>query len=110
MGLSAGALNRRITLQARSATVDTYGQQVVTWTDWTTCWALIEPLEGREAMAARAINAETSHTVTMRYLAGVTASMRVVYGTRIFNVLSVIEPDMARVSLVLACSEGLNEG
>jgi head-tail adaptor len=36
--------------------------------------------------------------------------MRVIFGTRIFNVLSVIEPEMARVSLVLACSEGLNAG
>ena len=108
--LQAGDLNRRITLQARGSTRGSYGQQSNTWTDWATCWARIEPSDGREMVAAQAVNAETSHLVTIRYRAGVTAAMRVVFGARIFNVLSVIEPEMARVSLVLACSEGLNAG
>ena len=108
--LQAGDLNRRITLQVRGSTRDSYGQQATTWTDWATCWARIEPMDGREVVAAKSVNAETSHLVTIRYRAGVTAAMRVIFGARIFNVLSVIEPEMARVSLVLACSEGLNVG
>lgn len=108
--LSPGELNRRVTLQTRTSVQDTYGQAQDTWADWATCWAKIEPLSGNEMISAQAINAELTHKVTIRYRPGVLASMRLLYGGRIFNVGSVIEPQMARVSLELTCGEGLNKG
>lgn len=108
--LSPGELNRRITLQTRTSTQDTYGQAQDTWTDWATCWAKIESMSGNEMVAAQAINAELTHKVTIRYRPGVLASMRLLYGDRIFNIGSVVEPEAAHVSLELTCGEGLNRG
>ena len=108
--LQAGELNRHITLQTRASSQDSYGQQAATWSDWATCWAHIRPISGREVMTAQAINAETTHVITIRYRPGVTAAMRAVFGSRLFNILAVTEPEMAHVTLELLCSEGLNPG
>jgi SPP1 family predicted phage head-tail adaptor len=108
--LRAGELDRRIKLQQRSATKTDTGTEVQTWTDVATVWANIQPLSGRELIAAAAVEAETTHMIVIRYRQGVTARMRAVYGSRIFNITAVVEPQMAHVSLELLCTEGLNEG
>ena len=103
-------LNRRVLIQQRSTTKDSFGQQSTAWTDLLTCWAHIEPLSGRELVNAQAVNAEVTHTVTIRYRSNVTASMRVLYQGRIFNITAVIDPDTSHVWTSLNCSEGLNLG
>lgn len=105
-----GDFNRRVTIQQRGAAKDGFGQATQTWTDLLSCWARIEPLSGRELVMAQAQNAEVTHLVEIIYRPTITAAMRVVYQGRIFNVLSVIDPDMAHVSLELLCSEGINKG
>ncbi len=106
----AGDFNRRISIQQRSTAPDSFGQASQTWTELIACWARLEPLSGRELLSAQAINAEVTHLVEIFYRPTVTAAMRVVYQGRIFNIQSVIDPDMAHVSLELLCSEGLNQG
>ena len=108
--IPAGLLCRRVVLQQRSSTLDSWGQQVLTWVDVVTAWALIEPLEGRELVTAQALRAETTHKVTNRYRAGITTAMRIVYQGRIFNILSSLDDAMNHVMLQMLCSEGLNEG
>lgn len=108
--IRAGELDRRVTLQQRSTSQDTFGQQVTTWTDVAVLWANVRPLSGRELLTAGAINAELSHVVTIRYRAGITPAMRLTYGGQVFNILSVVDPEMAHVSLELQCSTGLNQG
>lgn len=108
--LDSSHLNRRITLQQRSASKDSFGQESTNWTDYLTCWARIEPLSGRELIAAQAQQAETTHEIVIRYRPGIVPAMRAVYQGRIFNVLSVIDPEMAHAALQLQCSEGLTQG
>jgi SPP1 family predicted phage head-tail adaptor len=108
--MRAGALRRQVALQTRIASKDTFGQASVSWTTTATTWADIEPLSGRELMAAQAQQAETTHKVSIRYRSGVTPAMRVVYQGRNFNVLSVLDDDMAHKSLTLLCSEGMTNG
>lgn len=106
----AGDFNRRVTIQSRSTTKDSFGEAQQTWSTVITCWARIEPLSGRELVLAQAINAEVTHLVEIFYRPTVTAAMRVVYQGRVFNIVSVIDPDTAHISLELLCSEGLNQG
>lgn len=108
--LQSGALNRRITLQNRFASVDSYGQQSTIWSDQLSCWASITPLSGRELVAAQAMNAEVTHEIRIRYRPGITAAMRATYQGRIFNIQAVTDVDTAHVELQLLCSEGLNNG
>lgn len=90
--------------------MDTSGQQLISWTDVATVWANIKPSSGRELIAAGAINAEVTHTIVIRYRPGITAAMRALYGSRIFDIAAVIEPETAHVSLELLCNEGINQG
>lgn len=108
--LDSSSLNRRVTIQTRASALDTFGQQIATWTDFLTCWASLESQSGKELMAAQAINAELTAMVTILYRASVTAAMRVLYQGRVLNIQSVIDPDTAHVALQLMCSEGLNQG
>lgn len=108
--IAAGHLRHKVQIQSRSATKDGFGQESMTWTTALTVWADIQPLSGRELIAAQAQMAETTHTVVIRYRAGITPANRVVYQGRVFNVLSVIDEDMRHRTLSLLCSEGLNQG
>ena len=108
--LDSSSLNRRVTIQSRTSAIDSYGQQVTTWTDVVSCWASIETQSGRELLAAQAINAELTDMVTILYRTTITAAMRVLYQSRVLNIQSVIDPDTAHVALQLMCSEGLNQG
>ena len=115
MTLSAGTLRKRITLQQQSTSVDTYGQQITTWTDVATVWASIEPSVGRELMAAQAVRLDQPTTITMRWQSAfaspkAVAAMRVVYNGRIFNIYSVENEDERNRMLTLLASEGLNDG
>lgn len=108
--MQAGHLNRRITLQQRTAGQDATGQPVQTWTDVATVWAGIKAKTGRELDLAKSVQSEVSHTITIRYRTGISAAMRAVLGTRIFNIAAVIDRYDAHRFLQLEVSEGVNNG
>ena len=108
--VASGKFNRRMRFQRRSEAQDSYGQQAQTWADAFTSWVSIEPMSGRELMSAQAVNAETTHKVEMRYRPGVNSALRGIYQGRVFNILAVMDEDMAHKVLTLLCSEGLIRG
>jgi len=105
-----GPLRQRVNIQARSATVDAFGQESETWATVATVWASVEPLSGRELLTAQQVQGETTHRVRMRYQAGVTTSTRLLFNLRPFDVRSVINKNEAGVSLELLCTEGPTNG
>ena len=113
--IRAGQLSRRITLQQQSQTVDSYGQQISTWTDVASVWASIEPSVGRELIAAQAVSLDQPTTITIRWQPAfaspkAVAAMRVVYDGRVFNIHSVTNELEQNSLLTLIASEGLNDG
>lgn len=104
--MRAGKLRHRITLQARASGQDASGQQLDTWSDVHPCWSEIRPLSGREHAAAAAINAEVTHAIEMRYAPGITPALRIVFGSRIFAIASVLDVEERHHELVLICTEG----
>ena len=115
MGLRAGALGQRITLQQRSTAQDATGGQLATWSDVATVWAEVTPLSGRELIAAQAVASETSHQITLRWQpafadARAVTAMRVVYNGRHFNINAAINEDERNRTLTLLVSEGVNDG
>lgn len=113
--ISAGKRNRRVIIQQRSLTQDTSGGQVETWTDVAPVWAAIEPLTAREIVAAQAVQSEVSHSITILWQPAfadpkAVAAMRIVYGTRIFNIAGSMNPEERNRELILTASEGMNKG
>lgn len=103
--MKIGNLRHRVALQKKAITEDGLKQQSEVWADIATVWARIEPLSGKEYFAAKQINAEISVKLTLRYRKDVVSDMRVAFDGRIFEVLSIINPEERRESLILMCKE-----
>ena len=103
--MEAGALRNRITIQEKSVTRDSYGAETITWATHATAWASVEPLSGREFLESRQIQAEGMTRITLRYQAGIVPEMRVLFGTRTFNIQSVIHVEERGREIQLMCTE-----
>ena len=115
VGLRAGTLNRRVTFQSRSATPDAEGGQSIAWNVVAVVWASIEPSVGKELVAAQSMNIDQPSTITLRWQSALSdpkavCAMRIVYGSRIFNIHSAMNQEERNRALVLIASEGLNNG
>lgn len=113
--MDPGRLDKRITIQSRSSSLDAYGQQVNTWSTVLECWANIRPMGGSERLQALAMESQLSHTVAIRYnplvMPPTTAdAYRVLYGSRLFNIVAVRNLDEANHWLILDCTEGTLNG
>jgi len=100
-----GALRKRITIQEIASTKDGLSGVVEAWADWQTVWASIDPLRGDEYFAAKQFNVELTHKITIRYRSGLTPTMRVLYGARVFSISAILNPDERNRELVLMCTE-----
>lgn len=100
--MNPGQLDQRVTLERRGEGQDAYGQPLPDdWAPLATVWAAVEPLVGREYMAAMAVQSDVSTRVRMRYRPGVTAGDRLVHEGRVYGIESVIDVRSARRELVL---------
>lgn len=91
--MKAGSLRQQITVQQLSSTTGDGGGGVASenWTDFATVYADVEPLTGRELFQAQQVNDELTHKITIRYIPGLSSKMRVKYGSRIFQIESVLD-------------------
>jgi SPP1 family predicted phage head-tail adaptor len=105
--MNSERLRHRITIQSPPSGTDSYGDPVGDWTDFATIWAGIEPLQGREYVAALQEQSEVDTRVVIRYLKRVRPSMRVKYGERTLNIISVIDNREAHRDMQLMCKEVL---
>ena len=114
--MRTGDLRRRVAIQSRSVTLDSWGQQIAAWDDvLTNCPAAIEALAGNERLVALQIHSEITHKVTIRYNAAFSipadvGSWRITYASRIFNIHAAMNPDEKNRWIEIMCSEGLNDG
>jgi SPP1 family predicted phage head-tail adaptor len=106
MAMRAGQLRHQVVLQRRTVTRSAgHAAMAETWTNWQTVWAKIEPLSGRELLQAQQTQAETTHEIVIRYVSELTPRDRVRFGTRVFEILSIINRDERNEMLTLQCVE-----
>ncbi len=112
--METGKLRHQITIQTLtegSPNLKPSGEPDATWTNTLTgVSASIEPLRGRELFAAQEHHSDITIRVRIRYRAGIIAAQRVLYGSRVLNILAVLNREERNIELELMCSEGLNNG
>ena len=101
-----GAMDKEITFQTGALSSDGMGAGgTTTWSDTLTCWAAIWPLRGSEAVD----NLKTEHSVTHKircwYSSSINAKQRIKYGSRYFEIISLINPDEANIELEIMATE-----
>jgi len=108
--VNPGKLRHRVTLQEYKEVLDQYGTPIDQgWQDVATIWASIEPIQGREYVLLQNTQSELTTRIRIRYRPEITPAMRVLYGTRVFNIQSVIDPEERHRELQLMCNEKVGD-
>lgn len=102
--MNAGKLRHRVTIQSPVEVQSGTGDPVVTWQDVATVWAMVEPLRGREYLAAKQTVSEIEVRVVIRYMAGITAKMKIVHGTDEYLIETAINVLERNRELQLMCT------
>jgi SPP1 family predicted phage head-tail adaptor len=105
--MRAGPLRHRIEIQTRATTLNAAGEPTGTWSTYAEAWAAIWPIRGLEYFSARQEQDAVTHKVRIRYLSGVTPEMRVKFGTRYFDIASVINTDERNIYIDMMAIESL---
>jgi len=113
--VQAQKLNRRIQIQENFGTVDERGFQTEDWRTIFSLWSQIIVARGastigQEFVAGGEDISRISASFRIRRRDGITAGMRVLYGTEIYDIRAVL-PDLQDNRYVdLGCAAGANRG
>jgi len=96
--MRAGKLRRRASLQRKVVSQGTYGEENVSWAEYALVWAAVEPLTGREFVAAlgQGEQAVVSGRIRIRHREDVEAEDRVVVGGREYDIEAVVDDGLGR--------------
>jgi SPP1 family predicted phage head-tail adaptor len=104
--MRAGRLRHVIVIEQQSGSQDEYGAPGVTWSTFATVRAGVEPTMGKERFATAQTVAEADTVFTIRYLAGVLPTMRILHDGRVFNIAApAMDPDGRKRELRLLATE-----
>jgi len=95
-----------VTIQHRTVTKNSFGEEEESWADYLKVHAFVEPLGGRDFLAAQQAQVEVSTRVNIRYYGCINGKdWRVKWGERIYWIKFVIDPEERHVELDLMCME-----
>ena len=106
MGLDAGKLNRRITIERRVAGEDAAGQPIEGWEPVATVWADIRTPRGLGAVRDMQGDIAASiarYSIGIRYLEGLDSGMRIRTQGQVFDVKQVRMDYAERIWTDLVC-------
>lgn len=87
------------------------GELTQAWQQFHKAWGNIHPLSAAEFVAGQQIASQVTTRITIPYIAGITAKMRIRNGSTVYNIQGVIpDPESGREWITLACSSGVNDG
>ena len=104
----ARKLNNKITIQTPTETRDSYGDPVKSWATYAVRSASITPVNGNEVFVAQQVYSEQVSRFRLRYdsvTKDITTKMRILYDSRYFNIISVINEYTENKEITLVCSE-----
>ena len=108
--MRGGKLRRKVTIETPTETQNAIGEPVKAWATFAAnVPAEIMPFNGKEMLIAQQVNSQLNTRMTIRYLAGVTTRMRVIYasatGTRTFQIENIENIDERNRQMTLECVE-----
>ena len=89
--LNAGQMDRLIVIQRSTATRDTVGQEIVTWSTHATVWAHVTPIGGSELLKNQRDVAPLTSKFVIRYISTITEKDRISYDSRYWDILAIRE-------------------
>ena len=105
--MQSGELRYRIELQRVTVAADSHGDQTKTWATIGYAWASIEPLSGREFLAASQVMSDITVRIKLRGRSDITLTPkdRVKFGTRYFDIRHIVDWGGKGTDWQLMCTE-----
>lgn len=103
--VKTGELDKLITIEKATVSQDGRGEETETWTTYTKAWAKIVPVRGREYFEAHGERGLADTRIIMRYVSGVTRSMRVSWSGRIYDIQHPLNIEEQNIEMHLMCIE-----
>lgn len=100
----------RISFQTFAAVADGEGGFTNSWTTSQTVWAAIYPIKASQLFEYNTVNEEITHIIKLRGYINTNATQRVLFGTRIFEILTLENIQERDFVQVLACKERVLTG
>ena len=107
--MKAGALRHRLLIERPVSSQDALGQPTRAWETVAVVQGSLDPVSGRERYLTAQTMAETTHRARVRYAAGITPKMRIVFGGKYYQIVYVADDNRGR-ELVLDLLEGIVDG
>lgn len=107
---TSSRLRRRLTLQQEVQASDGAGGYSKSWQDVAELWGEITSVGTggwRELLAPDQLQSEVTHRILLRYRAGVTTAMRLLFEERAFNIRAIIDRGEIHETLELLVHEGV---
>lgn len=98
-------LNKRISILEMSTPQNSYGEFENVWNEISTMWANVRTLTGRALYQANQVHAEVSVKIIVRYRQDIRENMRIRYGNRILEIITVVNMNEGNRYLELSCKE-----
>ena len=103
--MKAGKLRHRLALQSESSSTDSYGQVTDTYSTYATVWGSITPLKGLELIHAQQVQSEVTHKCIIRYNSSLDTKDRIVFDSRTFEIISILNADERNIYQEVWCKE-----
>jgi SPP1 family predicted phage head-tail adaptor len=114
--MHANECRHTIQIQQKSVSLDDYGQQVNTWTTLVTTKASIRPARrSEEKVSGGQVMGSLTHTIATRYQSDLglpidMAAMRILFNSRVINIVSARILEEKNRWIVFDCIEGSIDG
>jgi SPP1 family predicted phage head-tail adaptor len=105
--IDPGSLSRELVLEKPEVTSDEAGELVESWVEIATIWAQIEPMGSGLRILGEQGMPEVTHRITLRMRSDIETAMRLRKGLRIFQILTMHDPDDSGRYLVCRVREEL---
>ena len=106
--MRAGQLRQRITFQKVTMSRDSFNETVTTFENHCTVWGQVLPNAGRKYYEALQSNAEVSGEVHIRFRSDILPTMRILHGSRVLQIVSIVNPQEGDRELLIYYREGLD--
>jgi SPP1 family predicted phage head-tail adaptor len=103
----ASNMSHRIQLQTATAAPDGEGGFDTLWTTASIVWASISPIVAIKQAEYKSMGVTATHRIKVRGGVSVGEKQRILYGSRVFEILTIENIQENNVELVITCSEKL---
>ena len=89
--MNIGRLDRKIVIEAPTESTNTSGEWIQTWSTYHTAFANVQKAGGTETLQADKTTATNKVRFKVRFFAGITEDMRIVYNGAYYDITEIQE-------------------